>query len=146
MRKEVIRMLALTYISKAQYRQINESSKSMSIQDMRDAYGVGYMAKLHQYIIVDILESAWKSYKSTHDRHAPKDSDEFFDWITGEKFNVNGEGLRTLWEYGLMLANNALKGYNDKHPDKPVGLVEDNTLTQALLYTHIKAKIGDWDD
>lgn len=138
-------MLALTYMSKSQYRDIKKAGESQTINQMHEKYGVCLCLKLQQFLIVDIIESAWVSYKKT-EGHTPKDSDEFYHWIVEDVYNVNGQGPKTIWSYGLEIVNKKMDEVREKHPDYSIYHIDDTDYTRAVLYTHIKAKIGDWTD
>ena len=139
-------MIALTYMSKAQYRDIRKSCETMTLKEMYETYGICFPLKIQQYLIVDILESAWQAYKSANKNHAPKNSDDFYSWIVEEKHNVNGKGTTTIWQYGLDITNKKMTEYNERHGKTIIPELKDNELTRATLYTHIKAKIGDWEE
>lgn len=136
-------MLALTYMSKAQYRDIRNSAQGFDIAELIEKYGVCAPMKAQQYMIVDIIESAWAGYKALCKGHAPKDSDAFYTWMVEEECNVNGIDDTTVWAVGLKEANRAVRKFNKNH-EYQLMEIEDNAFTRATLYTHIKAKIGDW--
>ena len=131
-------------MSKAQYRKIRKASEDLDLDAMIDTYGVCWGLKLNQYHIVDIIETAWANYKRL-EKHAPKDSEEFYAWITEKPFNINGQRA-TLWDYSLKAFNEKSSRIRDKYPDWHLPELSDDTYNRMVLFTHIKAKIGDWDD
>lgn len=138
-------MLALTYISKAQYRDIKKTAMTNDIAGWLETYGVGFPLKAQQYAIVEILESCWEAYKAST-RHAPKDSDEFFEFITEKTVRINGTKPNTCWNHCIGEYNARATNFNRMAKKDVVPYLRDNMYTRALLYTHIKAKIGDWED
>ena len=141
-------MLALTYINKAQYRQLrNEANKEdYDIRYMFKTYGVCTSQKVAQFMIIQSLETCWDFYKKEHKGRAPKSSDEFYNYMVAPRMNTKKGKAVSPWLICIELMNEDIDQYNETVGKSILDNVQDNAYTRAILYTHIKAKIGDWED
>ncbi len=136
--------MALTYISKAQYNKIKADIKNMTISEMMEAYGVGFPIKFEQMMIVDIVEQAYKAHVKCYG-YKPASTDVLYEFLVEDNdFVLNNEQV-TLWAYYLDSANDYIDKLNARH-GLELPMIQDNALTQAIAYTMIKARIGDWEE